>query len=91
MEGGDVCILVGLVEIFAKGGVCIQHMIGRCSVCVCVWGVGEEGGGGTRPIAPLSMQHAIFLLQKKKNVTHRSNSSLGSFLLMTASSLFVNI
>lgn len=26
-----------------------------------------------------------------QNVTHRSNSSLGSFLLMTASSLFVNI
>lgn len=50
----------------------------------------------------LSAQHAIFARIKKKspadslievfwNVTHRSNSSLGSFLLMTASSLFVNI
>lgn len=51
-----------------------------------------------------SMKHAIFTRKWKKNpkpadnltevfwnVTHRSNSSLGSFLLMTASSLFVNI
>lgn len=27
----------------------------------------------------------------RRNATHRSSSSLGSFLLMTASSLFVNI
>lgn len=51
--------------------------------------------GRLRCLMALSMWHAIFCVciqpSHWKALAHRSNSSLGSFLLMTASSLFENI
>lgn len=82
----------------------LMAQVSRCNLANCQWlccveqvdqSVNGCVLGRLRCLMVLSMWHAIFCVciqpSHWKALAHRSNSSLGSFLLMTASSLFENI